>query len=171
MASLKRWNCLFVCLHQYSRPKCLLLVLGHCSVFSCRLREFFFIDTELTWHEAREYCRRNHSNLLTLYDMEDLEIFQDSNTQKKDAWTGLHKSSEAKWQWSQPGVNDTDVKWANTNDGAQTEHCAAIISGALHDLSCSRKHHFLCYNGKKTWQMNTYSLQYSPVAHAIGPGE
>lgn len=147
------------------------LVLGHCSVFTCHLREFFFIDTKLTWPDAQEYCRRNHSDLLTVYDMEDLRILGDSKIQKKDAWIGLERGSVdgENWKCSQPGVNKK-TPWAqgqpNDREG-RTQNCALIAEDGLHDYECEKILSFLCYNGEDCFFMNTHSLQYSLIAHAI----
>lgn len=128
------------------------LALGHCSVFTCHLREFFFIDTELTWHEAQKYCRHKHSDLLTVYDMEDLRILEDSKIPKKDAWIGLERGSVDwnSWKWSQPGVNKK-TPWAKgqPDDGeGRTENCAMIADNGLNDFECEEKLIFLCYNGE-----------------------
>lgn len=124
--------------------------LGHCSVFTCHLREFFFIDTELTWHKAQEYCRHKHSDLLTVYDMEDLRILEDSKIPKKDAWIGLERGSVDgnSWKWSQPGVNKKTL-WAKGQPDdreGRTENCAMITDNGLNDFECENKLTFLCYN-------------------------
>lgn len=130
------------------------LVLGHCSVFTCDLQKFFFNDKVLTWHEAQKYCREHHSDLLTVYDKEDLKkIPQDFKKKGKGAWIGLQGVSvETAWQWSQPGVNKTDAEWANGepgNHGGRIENCAAISSDGLHNVPCSDRYTFLCYNNSE----------------------
>lgn len=130
------------------------LVLGHCSVFTCDLQKFFFSDTEVTWHDAQEHCRQHYSDLLTVYDMEDLKkIGQDFRKKGKGAWIGLQSVSVDGdgWQWSQPGVNKTDAKWANgepNNNKGNIENCAIISSDGLRDVVCSKRYTFLCYNGE-----------------------
>lgn len=131
------------------------LVLGHCSVFTCDLQKFFFNDKELTWHEAQKYCKAHHSDLLTVYDKEDFKkIRQYFQKKGKGAWIGLQSVSVDGdgWQWSQPGVNKTDVEWADgepdNHGGKVIENCAAISSDGLRDVPCSNRYAFLCYNGE-----------------------
>lgn len=130
----------------------LLLVLGHCSVLTCHLQELFYIDEEHTWREAQSYCRKNHSDLLTVHDMEHFEIFQRLGIQKGEAWIGLQSvSNVGDWQWSQPGVDKASTKWKkgepNGND-IRIENCAFLRHDGLHDVGCGHKKSFSCYNGE-----------------------
>lgn len=131
----------------------LLLVLGHCSLLMCHLQEFVYVDGPLTWIEAQSYCRENHSDLLTVYDMKhSLEIFKELGRQGGKAWIGLQKvSSVGAWQWSQPGVDKHSAHWdsgePNGND-QKIENCAYISAQGLHDVHCDRRLAFSCYHGE-----------------------
>lgn len=118
---------------------------------TCHLLEFFYIENQHTWYDAQSYCKKNYSDLLTVYDMEHLEMFQELKIQKSDAWIGLQSVSVVgDWQWSQPGVDMASANWAlgEPNNIHQIENCAFIKHGVLHDMDCSRDMSFLCYNGE-----------------------
>lgn len=143
--------------------------LGHCSVFTCHLREFFFIEDERSWHDAQEHCRQNYNDLLTVYDKEDVDNILKYKIQKdtilkdkmqdKDAWIGLRReSADGGWQWSQPGVTKEFKKWAHRepSDRHNKENCAIIRPDGLNDASCSREFTFLCYNGEDCYSVSAH---------------
>lgn len=126
------------------------LVLDCCSVFRCNLREFFVIDKQMNWHEAQKYCRENHSDLATVYDIKD---HQEIKNVSCSHWIGLkgNPNGDRRWHWSLPGVKDTAENWreGQPDDNGKTEkNCAFMKNGALTVKSCDKKLHFSCYNGE-----------------------
>ncbi|KAI3375695.1 hypothetical protein L3Q82_004001 [Scortum barcoo] len=64
----------------------LLIVMGHWSFFTCHLYEYHFITENKTWDEAQSYCRENHTDLATVFDMTDMKRLRDSTKNHDDAW-------------------------------------------------------------------------------------
>lgn len=130
----------------------LFLALDCCSVFRCNLREYFVIDEQKNWHEAQKYCRENHSDLATVYDMKDLQEIKNVNC---TSWIGLQSNPGKKnrqWHWSLPGVKETVENWQDCqpdDNGGTEENCAFMENGALEDEPCTTMLPFCCYNGEK----------------------
>ncbi|XP_014833937.1 PREDICTED: C-type mannose receptor 2-like [Poecilia mexicana] len=131
----------------------------------CQLYEFHYISEEKTWTEAQQYCRKKHTDLVTVISMTDMERLN-SNSQRgiKEAWIGLRDETNAQrsWHWSLPGVefNENETNWETKepNDlppGGQ--NCGIIWKDSPHflkwgDLSCNEKHNFLCYSENNSSQ-------------------
>lgn len=129
----------------------LFLVLDCYSVFRCNLREFLVIDKKKHWKEAQKYCRENHNDLATVYDMKDLQEIKNVN---HTSWIGLERppgNEKRRWQWSLPGVKDTVENWHDgkpDDNGGTEKNCAFMENGTLQIESCTEFLPFSCYNGK-----------------------
>ncbi|XP_017265398.1 uncharacterized protein LOC108232267 [Kryptolebias marmoratus] len=139
----------------------------------------------LKWDDARQYCKKNHIDLVTL-DMADLDKLMDWLV-KNDlfpVWVGLHEDPEQQlvWKWinvkTGEGVTGEDVSqttnWANTEN--ITGSCGLYsIHKLYYKVNCSEMHNFLCTDDdlvlvteNKTWEdalshcrnMTTSSYQY-----------
>ncbi|XP_051258432.1 C-type mannose receptor 2-like isoform X2 [Dicentrarchus labrax] len=133
----------------------LLILMGQCSFFTCRLYEYHFIEDEKTWEEAQAYCREEYTDLATVYDMTDMERLRDSTDEKHNAWIGLYNipgQENKEWHWSLPGVeySETETAWdkKEPNDVGKNENCALKKenSDKWNDVPCTNKYMFICYN-------------------------
>ncbi|XP_030247663.1 macrophage mannose receptor 1-like [Sparus aurata] len=90
----------------------LFVLMGQCSLFTCQLFKYHFIDKTRSWDEAQKYCREKHTDLVTVYEETDMQRLRRS-AKKQGAWTGLYNKpvsdkNEWNWRWSQAGVEYTE---------------------------------------------------------------
>ena len=128
-------------------------VLGQCLFLVWPL-DYYFIDERMTWKDAQSYCRKNYTDLATVYDMNDIQrLSEPVNTE--EAWIGLHINESQEnmvWHWSQPGVEVTECFWDNdqpNNQPINTENCVMINkNNKWHDEKCSVSRAFICYDSE-----------------------
>ncbi|XP_041833577.1 C-type mannose receptor 2-like [Melanotaenia boesemani] len=136
----------------------LLLVLPVCGQQS-RLRKTSFIQYHLekTWNEAQSFCRKNHTDLVTIRNEDENQLIANDKS-----WIGLYREDEnSPWKWSSSGENATYFKWGhNEPNNPETELC--VVRWDKDDWKnddCSKKNNFLCYGDNlvlvmenKTWE-------------------
>ncbi|XP_034468262.1 lymphocyte antigen 75-like [Hippoglossus hippoglossus] len=130
----------------------------------------------MTWTEARQYCQRNHIDLVTWNTVDRVWLSKRLvQIDVKEAWIGLHRDPEkdAVWKWinvkSGEGVAGPDLSqssdWA---DGSQSAHCAPLTTDCgsfdpktekWYSKVCSQELEPVCYddnlvvvNKNKTWE-------------------
>lgn len=119
------------------------------------------MEKKKTWNEAQKYCREKHTDLATVYVMEDVERLMenmeglcDSAESQSKAWIGLRKqtSGPMTWHWSLPGekFNDSETQWKegqpdNTQD---PENCVVNRNGEWLNFPCTVECEFICYDGE-----------------------
>ncbi|XP_036968045.1 C-type mannose receptor 2-like [Acanthopagrus latus] len=139
----------------------LLLLMGQCSLFTCQLYKYHFINKNKSWYEAQEYCRQKYTDLASVYRQADINTLQTAKKQGKEAWIGLYKETvtnktEWEWRWSQAEVKYTEnqTKWENgePNNAAGSEYCVSLKAPARHwwDYSCTVPRPFICYDANTT---------------------
>ncbi|KAK2909805.1 hypothetical protein Q8A73_007520 [Channa argus] len=105
-------------------------------------KTYVLVSAQLTWTDARTYCRQYHKDLPIIESAEDNEAVRSLNI-TTFAWIGLFR---VPWTWSD-GRNTTFKNFAvGKPDNAQgTNHCAA--EGPDHfwvDLPCANNLAFFC---------------------------
>lgn len=110
-------------------------------------------DDQLTWADARNRCRLNEMNLVTVKDdIENTNI----NTKKneltlKDIWLGLYVDG---WRWSDHSNNSFKhwlEKEPNNKGGKElcvTAHTGLDKEGKWNDSNCDEELPFMCYEGE-----------------------
>ncbi|XP_013763648.1 uncharacterized protein LOC102205432 [Pundamilia nyererei] len=138
----------------------LLILMGQCCLFTCRLYEYHFIAENKSWYEAQTYCREKYTDLAKVFDMTDMSRLRNSAQNQGEAWIGLNNNTGGNrtWHWSLPGVEyiQNDSSW-NLNGRQETEpgpgNCGRKRydneDKKLADVSCDRTMWFICYNGMK----------------------
>lgn len=134
-------------------------------MLTCHLQEFSFVSEQKTWEQAQSHCRKNHGDLVTVYDAEGLDSLRD--LVKNDAWIGLRSNSvDGFWKWSQPGVKDSNLKWAENEPHGGQDKCAFIRADRLYDHGCSHTLPFVCYNGEDTWLLvNEHVIMFTDISN------
>ncbi|XP_030018734.1 C-type mannose receptor 2-like [Sphaeramia orbicularis] len=107
--------------------------------------------TEKNWSAAQEYCRREHTDLATVYNMRDMNRLCGDSC--KEGWIGLHDQQHTNrtWHWSLPGVeyNENDTNWAEDepDNKVKPENIVEMLKNfELVDVNDKRKASFICYN-------------------------
>ncbi|XP_035863065.1 C-type lectin lectoxin-Enh5-like isoform X1 [Sander lucioperca] len=132
-----------------------LIVMGQCSSIGGQLCDYHFIGENMTWKEAQDYCRKNHTDLATVSNQTDMQRLLDSTTEQYQAgaWIGLQRE----WRWSQPGVEFNESKWSQgePNNVGNQENCVWMRNDKWNDISCSNSYTFICYEGENMWRIES----------------
>ncbi|XP_050960674.1 C-type mannose receptor 2-like isoform X3 [Labeo rohita] len=137
------------------------------AVVSSSLRQYHFVDQKKTWTEAQRYCRENHTDLVTINDMQEQnDIKQLLNSNSERVWIGLRSTDTWIWSLSDPAsyrANESQYRnWSDNQPQGDGDcvymDCGNGQKGQWHDAKCTEALHFICYNDKlvlirenKTW--------------------
>ncbi|XP_039516647.1 macrophage mannose receptor 1-like [Pimephales promelas] len=125
------------------------------STATGRLRRFYSIDSRMLINEARNVCRSNYTDLVTIYDEEEnneLIGILKNNTNSVSGWIG---ASSCKWS------NGELVTFTNYSATFNEEKCCGVINtdGRWDCINCtSTKKYFMCYDQGLGQQSYNYSL-------------
>ncbi|KAL4009296.1 hypothetical protein ACER0C_003148 [Sarotherodon galilaeus] len=138
-----------------------------CVFITCQLYEYHFIKEQMSWDEARAYCREKYTDLAKVFDLTDMRRLQDSAQNQTEAWIGLYNitgGANRRWHWSLPGEEYTENKtcWRDgePNDQASPENCVRTVDKWT-DVPCTNTHQFICYNVNKTFHLNETSVTWT----------
>ncbi|RVE60278.1 hypothetical protein OJAV_G00179240 [Oryzias javanicus] len=134
----------------------LIIFAGLCCCFMTnQLLQYHVIDEMKSWHEAQEYCRKEHTDLATVISMADMDRLSQDLGNKK-VWIGLYREAGSSriWQWSHPEVqfNESQSNWngGEPND-VEIENCGTVRSSLKWvDLSCNEEKPFICYDERNS---------------------
>ncbi|XP_038161022.1 C-type mannose receptor 2-like [Cyprinodon tularosa] len=152
----------------------LLYLMGQICFINCQLYEYHYINKDMNWTEAQQYCREKHTDLATVSNMADMKRLNSTRAgDKREAWIGLYDQTDVNrtWYWSLPGVefNERETNWGTnepTDKGNGNPENCGYLNKDLNwtDTGCQHTYHFLCYDEsnrtqkyhlireKKTWQ-------------------
>ncbi|KAK7910396.1 hypothetical protein WMY93_015080 [Mugilogobius chulae] len=113
------------------------------------------INEEKTWLEAQQYCRANHTDLMSGPGQQRLFEAKYPNRPAMWCWIGLSRDT---WGWSD-GSNST-FRNLKTEVDPHPKKCAALVDqGQWKDDDCTENKPFICYDDlvilvkeKKTWK-------------------
>uniref|UniRef100_A0A087X337 C-type lectin domain-containing protein n=1 Tax=Poecilia formosa TaxID=48698 RepID=A0A087X337_POEFO len=139
----------------------LLFLMAQCCFMDCQLYQFYYNNEAKTWTEAQQYCRENHTDLVTVTNMKDMKrLINISAGDQSGAWIGLYDQTHGNrtWCWSLPGVefDESETKWNTgepTDYGNQVTHenCVMVNKNLKWiDTSCRNQHNFLCSDETNT---------------------
>uniref|UniRef100_A0A3B3VTH5 C-type lectin domain-containing protein n=1 Tax=Poecilia latipinna TaxID=48699 RepID=A0A3B3VTH5_9TELE len=126
---------------------------GQCCFMDCQLYQFLYINENKTWTEAQQYCRENHTDLVTVTNMKDMKrLINISAGKMKEAWIGLYDETHDTWRWSD-GSNSSFRHWNKNfnNPESINDQCAMTVfddGGRWKNVSCDEKKPFVCYDGE-----------------------
>ncbi|KAG1928118.1 hypothetical protein F2P79_023806 [Pimephales promelas] len=109
--------------------------------------KFKYIQMNMTWRDARFYCRTNFVDIATITDDTDNKALAGILVQHSglDAWIGLSKNL---WLWSdQTNVSWSSVRWQTgqpDNVGGLEACASAGTEGQMADVTCSTSQFFYC---------------------------
>uniref|UniRef100_A0A3B3BFX1 C-type lectin domain-containing protein n=1 Tax=Oryzias melastigma TaxID=30732 RepID=A0A3B3BFX1_ORYME len=129
------------------------------SVSFGQTRQFYFVNTPLTWTDAQSVCRQNYTDLASIENTADVDavIAAVSNYTGK-AWIGLHDDLENSWKWSLSDSGfygdgqSTFRNWGSNepNNLYGQQLCADLygVNGLWDDNDCNVALAFVCYTGE-----------------------
>ncbi|XP_054655047.1 macrophage mannose receptor 1-like [Dunckerocampus dactyliophorus] len=101
----------------------------------------------LTWAEARNFCRKHRWDLATVFNEEDNRRIMQQLHRGQEAWIGLSRDS---WKWCD-GSNVTSAAWqtGQPDNRSGNESCVAADlnnTSQWHDRDCDSQRAFICYD-------------------------
>ncbi|XP_028325843.1 macrophage mannose receptor 1-like [Gouania willdenowi] len=133
------------------------------------VRQYHYVDLELSWTNAQLHCREKFSDLATFSSSDDLSRLPETTfraawfgmTDHSKSWKNIFNNDSNSWKWSASGEWSVPSyqNWfpgQPDNDGsAQT--CVYVLGGGKWiDGYCEEKKNFVCFNG--TLDQKTYHL-------------
>ncbi|KAI4897813.1 hypothetical protein NFI96_018287 [Prochilodus magdalenae] len=121
------------------------------------VREYIFIDDQVTWMIAQNYCRSNYRDLSTVITPEEKALAVKTAGQFSQGWIGLYrpKADQSKLIWSDEGAI---FDWRYGELGWNHRNCYLVTSGAVYNTeNCWNKRPFFCMRilvlvkENKTW--------------------
>ncbi|XP_042569671.1 C-type mannose receptor 2-like [Cyprinus carpio] len=138
-------------------------------------RQYHFVNQNLNWTEAQRYCRENHTDLVTISDIQEQNDIEQAIKSSSDrVWIGLkntwiwslsdpafyteHESQFRNWDTKphQQPNGDGDCVYLDCGNGQNSwngqncgngQNSGNYLKGQWHDVDCSSTRHFICYNG------------------------
>ncbi|XP_052389776.1 C-type mannose receptor 2-like isoform X2 [Carassius gibelio] len=125
----------------------LLLLSGLFWSSSALSRQYHYINVSMSWPEAQSYCRERFTDLATVDSMDDVNRLVNivDAGYSGSVWIGLKRGTQKRWGWSN-GENTTSqyYNWASAQPNGDGD-CVATYNGVWHDMLCSYKRYFVCY--------------------------
>ncbi|XP_056295800.1 L-selectin-like [Pseudoliparis swirei] len=109
---------------------------------------YVLTTTSMNWTEAQSYCRKHHTDLASVRNMEENQVVQNLNPSNTYIWIGLFRDP---WNWSD-GSESLFRNWNHQEpripDGSSKKCVAADFSadGQWEILDCNVKSAFICYD-------------------------
>uniref|UniRef100_A0A3B3HJU1 C-type lectin domain-containing protein n=2 Tax=Oryzias latipes TaxID=8090 RepID=A0A3B3HJU1_ORYLA len=129
-----------------------LFVSGQLCFIKCYMYEYKYIEYLMTWTEAQEYCRKNHTDLATVTNMTDVKKLKTAKQRPK-------------WHWSLPGLSfiKEEAYWSyGEPNNHQSELCVYLRENLtwVDDYQyCTMDQRFICYNGELKTPLNWTNAQ------------
>ena len=143
--------------------------LHSCSHFP--LRKYYYVNLAKNWTDAQLYCRGKYSDLATIVSMDDISRLQPTFTYSW-AWIGMADDPKS---WRDSMGNDSN-SWRSSATGETSktgyqnwivnqpanengnEKCVAMYTnGKWYDAPCEGIRTFVCYNGKKIFEIMDFT--------------
>ncbi|CAL1591156.1 unnamed protein product [Knipowitschia caucasica] len=118
------------------------------------------ISNKGTWSEAQQFCRTNHTDLMSGLDQH--KLFQEQNlTLPSFCWIGLFRDT---WSWSDRSDSSFRNWNSHTSINPETKKCAALgAEGRWESDDCGLKKSFICEGAPKRKKTLVKIKMSSPV--------
>ena len=99
------------------------------------------VETAMKWVDAQGYCRKHHTDLVSVRKEGENQKIQSMIPEGKQAWIGLFQDS---WTWSD-GSYSSFRYWSQTRDSTgEGPKCAHVYDRTWSVRSCKTTSMFLC---------------------------
>lgn len=137
-------SCLVLMLHTSAQP------------IPGTVREYIYVETNLSWYAARDYCLTHFRDLFSISNENDLQNLTDSDVQL--SWIGMYRGNQL-WMWID-GTISNYFNWYKAGD------CAFIAKDALwHNESCTTRLSIVCME-TPSWISHIASYTWSEAKDA-----
>ncbi|XP_076137901.1 uncharacterized protein LOC143121426 [Alosa pseudoharengus] len=145
-----------------------------CNGTSCPLGDLLFVNVNMSWLEALQYCEQRGSRLVHIQDEATqtrvthlLSSLPADLLPVPTAWVGLERcmiNPSAPWEWVETGV----VEYKRWHDDHPRDccnyHCGQVVQVAAGDYKwwdacCMEERPFICQDKQRTGVMTTLSQQ------------
>ncbi|KAK6470001.1 lymphocyte antigen 75-like, partial [Huso huso] len=117
-------------------------------------RKLFLVTENKTWEEAVEYCRSNHTDLVSIGSKQELQrVYREANkASSSHVWLGLLQSCTfGFWYWVD-GTQSCYDNWApEPRCQSGCNQCGVMTArngSKWTEKPCTERFNFICYNGK-----------------------
>ncbi|KAK2886074.1 hypothetical protein Q8A67_016911 [Cirrhinus molitorella] len=116
------------------------------------LRQYHFVSQQKSWTEAQRYCRENHTDLVTINDMQEQNDTKAQVSNSVSVWIGLRSTDTWIWSLSDPAFyTANESQYRSWSSNPQQQDCVYMgcgngHNGKWHEANCSDTKHFICYN-------------------------
>ncbi|XP_047428715.1 secretory phospholipase A2 receptor-like [Mugil cephalus] len=135
----------------------LLLLLIHLPFCAQALKNItVYGEYELTWNRAQTFCRKHHTDLVTITNEEE-----NRQLNGRRGWIGLYREGYGSpWKWSRGDERVNLSFWAN-GEPESDKHCGIrwAYSPEWWNVDCGSGQYFICYDEtlvlvkeNKTWE-------------------
>nr|XP_046273796.1 macrophage mannose receptor 1-like [Scatophagus argus] len=121
--------------------------------------QYILVTTEMSWHEARAYCRSKYTDLVSVRNMSENNHI--SSLLSETTWIGLHRKNWAYWSNQRPSTFTNWNKEQPRSSGETVASCAVVntTTGTWWDVDCTEKHYFVCHKVQIEHKM-TFKLKF-----------
>ncbi|KAL7394407.1 hypothetical protein ABVT39_025667 [Epinephelus coioides] len=135
-----------------------LLIASLCSQASIIRIYRYYPQGKMNWIEARQYCQRNHIDLITGNKAQGFSLAKElKEFNIEEVWIGLLRdpANDTAWRWinvkSGEGISGNDVSQSsNWAIRQQSSHCAIVADEfKWYSLRCLSKRNFFCSQENK----------------------
>lgn len=140
------------------------------------VRKYHYVDTALSWWDARTHCKAEFANLATVKDREDADrLLRVLPLTGSYVWIGLHDDL-SKLSWSMKNTsfnNQTDYSnWeteTEIDNSSSRDKCILMkTSGTWLDWPCEEEQLLVCYDGRRgIYFKNRFKI--SQISNRVGP--
>ncbi|XP_038154310.1 macrophage mannose receptor 1-like [Cyprinodon tularosa] len=124
---------------------CEQLLWSVCSNVTGQNAKFIFINTAMTWKDARSYCREHFTELAIPRNMSENDQIRAVIPAGHFCWAGFYRDS---WKWSD-GTMYVYRPWVSGQPNGGSDKCASAFfdySGHWGDWPCDLRQPFICHH-------------------------
>uniref|UniRef100_A0A8C1S1P0 C-type lectin domain-containing protein n=1 Tax=Cyprinus carpio TaxID=7962 RepID=A0A8C1S1P0_CYPCA len=118
-------------------------------------RQYYYINTAMSWPEAQSYCRERFTDLATVDSMDDVNRLVNvvDAGYNGSVWIGLKRGAQTRWAWSNGENKTSDCffrHWAAGQPSASGD-CVGMSrtnSGRWAQYSCRQQSPFICHGSE-----------------------
>lgn len=122
----------------------------------------YYVKERMTWSDARKYCREKYTDLSSIGNQYEEELFINYISSlpwvQTDTWIGLYQDDSDNWKWS-GGTNASFFNWDPQDPIDPNNRCVVENQAGWHKKNCEDKFVFFCFQShlvlvkeNKTWE-------------------